>query len=281
MITIITPSFNQLDYLKRCCASVADQQVEHEHIVVDGGSTDGTVDWLGRQTGLRWISEPDHGMYDAVNKGLRMGRGKIAAYLNCDEQYLPGALREVEDWMERHPGDGLVFGDALIVRPDGSLAAFRKAYPLRWRYVASSHLYVLSCTLFFRMELATMSGGFSTSWRTCGDADFVIRALRAGAQAGHIRQYLGAFTMTGHNLGASALALREMKAMRAHLPGWLRVMRPLLNGMRRTEKILDGAYGQKWPLEYRLFGEEGTRVSRVSARASFRWPKEEQRRACA
>ena len=78
--------------------------------------------------------------------------------------------------------------------------------------------------------------------------------------------------MTGHNLGASALAIREMKAMRSHLPGWLRVMRPLLNGVRRTEKILDGAYGQKWPLEYRLFGAEGTRVSRVSARASFRWP---------
>lgn len=273
MITIITPSFNQLDYLKRCCASVADQPAEHEHIVVDGGSTDGTVDWLSSQTGLRWISEPDRGMYDAINKGLGLARGEMAAYLNCDEQYLPGALQEVAAWMNRHPEDGFVFGDALVVRPDGSLVAFRKAYPLRWQYVAAAHLYVLSCTLFFRVELAAAIGGFDPRWKTCGDADFVIRALRKGAKAGHLHQYLGAFTMTGHNLGSSALAVREMKAMRSLLPVWLRVMRPLLNGVRRAEKILGGAYGQKWPLAYSLIGADGTRVSRVAARTSFRWPK--------
>jgi glycosyltransferase involved in cell wall biosynthesis len=271
MISIITPSYNQLDYLKRCCASVADQQVEHEHIVMDGGSTDGTVDWLAQQVGVKWISEPDRGMYDAINKGLAMARGDIAAYLNCDEQYLPGALERVAAWMDAHPGDSLVFGDALLVRPDGALAAYRKAYPLRWWYVASAHLYVLSCALFFRVGVASAIGGFDPFWKTCGDADFVMRALRTGVHAGHIRQYLGAFTMTGHNLGASAQALREMRTLWSRSPAWVRVLRPFLNVARRTEKILDGAYWQKWPLEYALVGTEGSRVNRVSGGTTFRW----------
>ncbi len=273
MISIITPSYNQLGYLKRCCASVADQQVEHEHIVVDGGSTDGTVAWLGRQTRLRWISEPDRGMYDAINKGLAMARGDVAAYLNCDEQYLPGALARVVVWMSAHPDDSLVFGDALLVRPDGTLVAFRKGYPLRWWLVASSHLYVLSCALFFRMGVASTLGGFDPSLKTCGDADFVIRALRAGAQARHIRYYLGAFALTGQNLGTSAQAGQEVQALQRRMPAWVRVLRPFLNGVRWAEKMYAGAYGQSWPLEYALFGAEGSRVGRVASRASFRWPK--------
>jgi glycosyltransferase involved in cell wall biosynthesis len=273
MISIITPSYNQLGYLKRCCASVADQPGEHEHVIVDGGSTDGTVEWLSRQPGVQWISERDQGMYDAINKGLGRVRGDIVAYLNCDEQYLPGTLQRVAEWMDTHPGCNLVFGDALLVRPDGSLAAFRKAYPLRWWYVASAHLYILTCALFFRAGVASGIGGFDPSLKACGDADFVIRALRAGAQAGHLRQYLGAFTLTGGNLGASASAWQEMRALRARMPAWVRVLHSLLNSLRLTEKILDGAYRQGWPLRYALFGAEGIRVERVAPQASFRWPQ--------
>lgn len=272
MISIITPSYNQLDYLKRCCASVADQGVEHEHVIVDGGSTDGTVDWLGRQAGLRWISGRDHGMYDAINKGLGLARGDILAYLNCDEQYLPGALRQVRDWMGAHPGDSLVFGDALLVRPDGALAAFRKAYPLRWWYVASSHLYVLSCTLFFQARVPAAVGGFDASWKTSGDAEFVVRALRAGFKARHLQQYLAAFTVTGHNLGVSAQAVREMLTMHSRAPAWVRLLRPALNVLRHAEKAVDGGYGQRWPLEYSLFVNGEERVSMVASGISFRWP---------
>jgi glycosyltransferase involved in cell wall biosynthesis len=272
MISIITPSFNQLEYLKRCCASVADQPGPHEHLVIDGGSTDGTAEWLSRQPGIRWISERDCGMYDAINKGLGMARGEIAAYLNCDEQYLPGALQAVTAWMDVHPEDSLVFGDALLVRADGSLAAFRKAYPLRWAYVASAHLYVLTCTMFFRTRLVSTLGGFDPSWKTCGDMDFVIRALRGGAQARHIRRYLAAFTMTGQNLGSSALALRETRALRARMPAWVRLLRPLLNGLRQSEKVLAGSHIQHWPMDYALCGTDGQRVNRSASRASFRWP---------
>ena len=79
-ISIITPSFNMLPYLERCAASVNDQEmVETEHIVVDGASTDGTKQWLAQQPHVKHISEKDKGMYDAINKGLRMANGNMLA----------------------------------------------------------------------------------------------------------------------------------------------------------------------------------------------------------
>ena len=99
--TIITPSFGQLDHLACCIASVADQEgVEVEHIVQDGG-TKGFADFA-KQMAQQWpnrngykrimVSEQDGGMYDAINRGLKRAKGKVCAYLNCDEQYLPGVL---------------------------------------------------------------------------------------------------------------------------------------------------------------------------------------------
>jgi glycosyltransferase involved in cell wall biosynthesis len=102
--SIITPSFRNSNWLKLCIASVADQQgVEFEHIVQDSCSDDGTQDWLPRDPRVKAFIEKDGGMYDAVNRGYRRAQGDILAYLNCDEQYLPGALKTVHDFFESHP----------------------------------------------------------------------------------------------------------------------------------------------------------------------------------
>src|SRR5215471_17621511 len=104
-----------LEYLKRCCASVADQSgPPHEHIVVDGESTDGTVAWLRSQRHLTSIVGKDQGMYDAINIGLRVATGDIVAYLSCDEQYLPGALDFVAGYFASHPEVDGIFGDTLV-----------------------------------------------------------------------------------------------------------------------------------------------------------------------
>src|SRR5271155_3382250 len=101
--SVVTPSFRQSQWLKLCVASVADQGVEVEHIVQDACSDDGTLDWLLTDPRVKAFSEKDAGMYDAVNRGLRRASGQILSYLNCDEQYLPGALQAVGDYFERHP----------------------------------------------------------------------------------------------------------------------------------------------------------------------------------
>src|SRR4029450_671286 len=100
--SIITPSFNPSPWLPLCIASVADQGVDVEHIVQDAGSTDGTLDWLTRDTRGSAFIERDSGMYDGVNRGLRRAEGDILSYLNCDEQYLPGCLQTVESFFRSH-----------------------------------------------------------------------------------------------------------------------------------------------------------------------------------
>jgi glycosyltransferase involved in cell wall biosynthesis len=100
--SIVTPSFRNSSWLKLCIASVADQQgVELEHIVQDSCSDDGTQDWLPQDKRVKAFIEKDGGMYDAVNRGYRRATGDILAYLNCDEQYLPGALKAVADFLRQ------------------------------------------------------------------------------------------------------------------------------------------------------------------------------------
>src|SRR5690349_9655830 len=99
LVSIVTPSLNRVDLIESTLRSVRSQSYPNvEHIVVDGGSTDGTLEVLRRYEGtygLRWMSEPDQGMYDAINKGLAMARGEILAYLNTDDLYLPWTIDTV------------------------------------------------------------------------------------------------------------------------------------------------------------------------------------------
>src|SRR5690606_12862772 len=103
-ISIVTPSFRSNRWLKLCIASVADQEgVDVEHIVQDAVSDDGTLDWLPHDPRVTAYVEKDSGMYDAINRGWKKSSGDIVAYLNCDEQYLPGALKAVHDYFEANP----------------------------------------------------------------------------------------------------------------------------------------------------------------------------------
>ncbi len=131
--SIITPSFRNSDWLKLCVASVADQKgVTLEHIVQDSVSNDGTLDWLPTDPRVTAYIEKDEGMYDAVNRGLRRAKGDLLAYLNCDEQYFPGALRAVYDYFQANPKVDVVFADTIVVDQSGKFLACRKAVqPLR------------------------------------------------------------------------------------------------------------------------------------------------------
>jgi glycosyltransferase involved in cell wall biosynthesis len=262
-----------LGYLKRCCASVADQQGPTvEHIVIDGGSTDGTREWLNQQKAIRSVVEKDRGLYDAVNKGMILSRGKIVAQLNCDEQYLPGALQLIKDYFEAHPDVDVVFGQFLFIRPDGSLIAYRKTYPVRWYYIMSSYLYAFTCAMFIRRRILNEVGLFNTSLKCAADQDFVLRMLRSGHRVGYLKRFLSAFTMTGRNVSGRPEALAELHELRKTYPLWVRVLRFALNIARYTERLLTGAYREKMPLNYAIYGaDEATerRVYRVR-RAAFR-----------
>jgi glycosyltransferase involved in cell wall biosynthesis len=274
-VSVVTPSRNMGSYIWRCHNSVADQEgVEVEHIVMDAESNDGTLDWLKKQDGLTWRSEPDAGMYDAVNKGWGLSHGQIRAYLNCDEQYLPGTLRFVKEYFDRHPEVDVLFGDILVVDPDGCLLSFRKGYQPRMSYILAGHLYVFSCAMFFRRKILDDGFRFNSRYKTVADADLVIRLLRNRYSARHVRRYLSVFTWTGGNLSASGQASEEEAKLLASGPFWVRMLRCAVNGIRLLHKLFSGAYFQRFPVEYYIYaGQSADRRTRCVARSgSWKWP---------
>jgi glycosyltransferase involved in cell wall biosynthesis len=274
-LSIITPCLNHGKYLPLAVASVADQgAVKFEHIIADGGSTDETVAWLKTRQDLRWFSAPDKGMYDAINKGLLLATGEIIGYLNCDEQYLPGTLSAVVAAFKDHPEADLLYGNMLLVQPCGKLLAYRKSYPLRWPYIAAAHLYIPSCALFWRRDINDSGLMFDTRWRIQGDADFVMRALRARHRAIHLRRYLAVFTISDSNLGNTPAAQVELLAARREAPWWVRFFRAGWEGSRRLEKLLSGAHHQQFPFSYEIYTRESlpSRCRFTALQGTFQWP---------
>jgi glycosyltransferase involved in cell wall biosynthesis len=124
LVSIITPSYNQAEYLEAALLSVLRQDYPHiEYIVFDGGSKDGSLDILQRyQDRLTyWASEPDHGQADAINKGMRLATGEVVAWLNSDDMYVAGAVREAVEALQAHPQAGMVYGDGLMIDGYGRL----------------------------------------------------------------------------------------------------------------------------------------------------------------
>jgi glycosyltransferase involved in cell wall biosynthesis len=122
LISIITPSYNQASFLEETIRSVLGQEnVSIEYIIIDGGSTDGSVDIIEKYAeGLAcWVSERDSGQAEAINKGLARSTGEFIAWLNSDDLYLPGAVAQATAVLEAHPEVGFVFGDAIIIDTQG------------------------------------------------------------------------------------------------------------------------------------------------------------------
>jgi glycosyltransferase involved in cell wall biosynthesis len=122
LVSIITPSFNQARYLEQTIHSVLDQDYPNiEYMIVDGGSTDGSVDIIRRYASRLawWVSEKDAGQSDAVNKGLQRVTGEVIGWLNSDDLYQPGAVRAAVEILQKHPEAGAVYGDALAINEAG------------------------------------------------------------------------------------------------------------------------------------------------------------------
>lgn len=200
-VSVVTPSYQNSEWLKRCVLSVADQgPVLQEHIVQDAGSTDGTREWLSHDPRVRAYFEKDAGMYDAINRGFSRARGDILGYLNCDEQYLPGALQSVVDYFAQHPEVDAVVGDTVVVDGAARYVCSRLGLvPGRWgtwvRFSVVTSSFFLRKTVWEKRQLR-----FDTRWKVFGDLFFVLEMIRQGVRFGVVPRYLSAFFDHGENL---------------------------------------------------------------------------------
>ena len=196
LLSVVVPSYNQGAFIRSTIESCLEQEYRPiEIVVVDGASTDDTVDVLksfGALPELRWTSEPDRGVVDAVNKGLRRARGVLAAIQSSDDFYLPGAFSAAVREFRAHPAAGLVFGDVERVDAAGRLLFSPRQPAYSLARLLARELFVYQPAAFFRRELALELGGWNPAIPYVPDTDLWIR-LAFHAEVVHSRQVLAAY----------------------------------------------------------------------------------------
>lgn len=184
LVSIVTPSFNQAQFLEATIRSVLDQDYLHiEYIVCDGGSTDGSTDIIRRYADRLawWCSERDDGQSDAVNKGWRRATGQVWSYLNSDDVLVPGAVRAVVEAFGAHPAAGLVHGAWVWIDAAGAQKGTGRGAPTDFRKLLRDGQipYVAQPASFYRADLLRDVGLVDQSLHLSMDYDLLLRLTRA------------------------------------------------------------------------------------------------------
>ena len=208
-ITIVTPCLNAAGTLPEALESVRSQGYPRlEHVIVDGGSTDGTVELLERAEGVTYVSEPDRGLSDAVNKGIARATGEVVGWLNADDRYEPGALLAVGDALAASPQSEWLTGACRIVDAGGreirrAVTAYKNLFLRRYSY--SLHLvqnFVSAPATFARLDALREVGPVDERYRYAMDYDLWLRLARRGPPL-VLDRYLAAFRMAEGTLSMS------------------------------------------------------------------------------
>lgn len=210
--SIITITFNSAKYLEETIRSVLDQDyTDLEYIIVDGGSTDGTLDIIRRHAErdgrLRWVSEPDEGIADAFNKGISRATGEIIGIINSDDTYAPGALRAVADAFTARPDCDVFHGDMLRFQGDRPLFLLKPADVERhiWHEMPINHPATFVTARAYRKV-----GGFDKTFRVAMDYDMMLRLHTAGFRFRHVDKVLAQMRYGGASDAAVLVGLREV-----------------------------------------------------------------------
>jgi glycosyltransferase involved in cell wall biosynthesis len=248
-ISVITPCFNSMRTIAETLRSVSEQQyLNLEHIVIDGGSTDGTLELLRQAPGLTWTSERDGGIYDAINKGIRRASGEIIGILNSDDRYRPGALCQVgRAFAARREWDAL-FGDIVFIDGDGREIYRRREAKYDYDVLRYAGVcYVIHPTLFVRRHVYHELGLYRhKEYFRCADYDFILQLGRNRRKVGHIPEFLAEFRYheRGQTSDLRVLASMEDERQRilsAHgVPDGLcgRVLRLTMRAKRQAQKLM-------------------------------------------
>jgi glycosyltransferase involved in cell wall biosynthesis len=181
LVTIVTPSYNQAPFLEATIRSVLEQDYPAiEYLVVDGGSTDGSAEIIQRYAYRLawWVSEKDRGQTDAINKGFARANGQILAWLNSDDTYLPGAVRQAVEFLQSHPEAGMVYGDCFFINAEGRRIGRFPAAQTDYRRLRQGYVHIPQQASFWRADLWRQVGPLDDSFFFAMDYDLWVRLAK-------------------------------------------------------------------------------------------------------
>ncbi len=247
-ISIVTPCFNSIATIGETLESVRRQDYpDREHIVVDGGSTDGTLDLLRKYPELNWTSEKDRGHYHAMNKGIARTTGEVVVILNADDCFRPGALRLAADAFAGHPEWDALFGDVIFVDGRGEKIFQREEARYDYRVLLYGLDYICHHTLFVRKAVYDRIGGYRhEEFSNAADYEFKLRLGKSGCRVGHVPAFLVNYRYHIHGQSADRRIIRNMLEETARIRreygnplGWQgRLLEAVFKAKRQAQKLL-------------------------------------------
>lgn len=199
LVTIVTPSYNQGEFLEETIKSVLAQDYPAlDYIIVDGGSSDGSVEIIKKyQAKLHaWVSEQDQGQTDAINKGFSMSRGEIMAWINSDDLYSPYAVREAVAYLQENPQVGMVYGDTELINRKSLKVGEFNAQQTNYKRLMRGAVYIPQPAAFWRRELWDQVGSLDSSFYFAMDYDLWVRFAKR-AQIKYIPRMWAKFRIHG------------------------------------------------------------------------------------
>lgn len=181
LVSILTPSYNQGRFLEQTIQSVLTQDYPNlEYLIVDGGSTDSSVEIIRRYVSRLswWVSEPDQGQTDALNKGFGHATGEIFAWLNSDDTYLPGAVSAAVSCLQAHPEAAMVYADANLVDEDGRLIGRFPSRQTNLKMLLRGSVHISQQTAFFRASAWNQVAPLDPSFHFAMDYDLWVRLAK-------------------------------------------------------------------------------------------------------
>src|ERR1700760_120120 len=203
LISVVTPSFNQACFIEEALTSVQSQNYRnYEHIIVDGMSSDGTVEILHNrlsnkdQTNVLLVSEPDNGQSDALNKGFRLAKGDIIGWLNSDDRYRPNCFEHVAKAFQDHPEIDIVYGDYCLINESSKILKVRREIDFN-TFILLYHrvLYVPTTTTFFRRRVFDENNWLNEALHYAMDFEFFLRLSACGYRFMHLSKILADFRL--------------------------------------------------------------------------------------
>jgi glycosyltransferase involved in cell wall biosynthesis len=181
LVSIITPSYNQAQYLEETILSILGQDYQNlEYIIIDGGSNDGSPEIIQRYSDRLafWVSEKDQGQTDGINKGFARASGEILAWINSDDTYLPSAISEAVEFLGAHPQAGLVYGDANLIDRNGEVIGKFPARQTDYTRLRRGYVHIPQQAAFFRADVWRQVGPLDPSFYFAMDYDLWVRISR-------------------------------------------------------------------------------------------------------